>query len=80
MVTVALLAAIGVFVAVSAATKTPMAITDVPVDWQVQITRGTDVQGVIDMLGQATPYTGVEVRPHPPQPEPAGRRCSAATA
>lgn len=59
MLTVALLASIGVFVAVSAASMTQRAVADVPVDWQVQLTPGTDVQGVIDSLGQATPYTGV---------------------
>ncbi len=60
MVTVALLASIGVFVAVSAASMMQRAITDVPVDWQVQVTPGTDVQGAIDTLGQATAYAGVE--------------------
>ena len=40
--TVALLATIGAFIASSGSSMTKRAISDVPVDWQVQLSPGTD--------------------------------------
>jgi putative ABC transport system permease protein len=58
--TVALLASIGAFIASSAASMTQRAIADVPVDWQVQLSPGTDVATAITAIGQATSYTSLE--------------------
>ena len=57
---VALLASIGAFIVSSAATMTQRAIADVPVDWQIQLTPGTDVQAVTAAVGAATPYTALQ--------------------
>src|ERR1700716_1575293 len=56
MVTVALLACIGSFIATSSASMTRRALPDVPVDWQIQLAPGADVAAVTSALGQATPY------------------------
>ncbi len=58
--TVALLASIGAFIAASAASMTQRAIADVPVDWQVQLSPGTDVNTVTDAIGKSTSYTALE--------------------
>ena len=50
--TVALPAAIGAFIAQSAATMTDRAIHDVPVDWQVQLAPGTDPATIQSALGR----------------------------
>ncbi|MGH2458038.1 MAG: FtsX-like permease family protein, partial [Chloroflexota bacterium] len=55
--TVGLLAAIGSFIATSAATMTRRAIADVPVDWQIQLVPGASVNRVLSALGQSTGYT-----------------------
>ncbi len=57
---VALLASIGAFIVSSAATMTERAIADVPVDWQIQVTPGADVQAVTAAVGAATPYTALQ--------------------
>ncbi len=57
---VALLASIGAFIVSSAATMTQRAIADVPVDWQIQLTPGADVQAVTAAVGAATPYTALQ--------------------
>ncbi len=57
---VALLASIGAFIVSSAATMTQRAIADVPVDWQIQLTPGADVQAVTAAVGAATPYTDLQ--------------------
>ncbi|MDQ6718837.1 MAG: ABC transporter permease [Gemmatimonadota bacterium] len=44
--TIALLAILGIFINVSAATMTQRALGDVPVDWQVQLVPGADVTSV----------------------------------
>jgi putative ABC transport system permease protein len=58
--TVALLASIGAFIAASAASMTQRAIADVPVDWQVQLSPGTDANTVTDAIGKSTSYTALE--------------------
>lgn len=52
-VTVAMLAALGAFLAQSTASMTQRAITDVPVDWQVLLVPGTTVQFVSAAIKQA---------------------------
>jgi putative ABC transport system permease protein len=58
--TVALLVSISAFIASSAASMTRRAISDVPVDWQVQLSPGTGVSSVVEALGNATRYTELE--------------------
>ena len=58
--TVALLASIGVFIASSSASMTQRAAADVPVDWQVQLSPGTDTNAVADAIGKSTAYTALE--------------------
>ena len=57
---VALLALLGTFIVSSGATMTVRAITDVPVDWQVQLNTGTDAAAARTALGQATTYTALQ--------------------
>jgi putative ABC transport system permease protein len=59
-VTVALLASLTAFIASSAASMTQRAIADVPVDWQVQLSPGTDPGVVTEAVGKATRYTDLE--------------------
>src|ERR1700716_528164 len=56
MVTVALLASIGTFIATSSASMTRRALTDVPVDWQIELAPRADVAAVTAALEQATHY------------------------
>lgn len=58
--TVALLASIGAFIASSAASMTKRAISDVPVDWQIQLSPGTDASSVSNAVGKSTAYTALE--------------------
>jgi putative ABC transport system permease protein len=58
--TVALLASIGVFIASSSTSMTQRAAADVPVDWQVQLSPGTDANAVADAIGKSTAYTALE--------------------
>ncbi|MGI8664045.1 MAG: FtsX-like permease family protein [Acidimicrobiales bacterium] len=57
-IAVALLASIGVFLAASKATMTSRALTDLPVDWQVQTQAGTDPNAVLSAVAG---YGGVTV-------------------
>jgi putative ABC transport system permease protein len=59
MVTVALLASIGAFIAASSASMTQRALADVPVDWQIQLAPGADLAAVSAALDQATPIQAV---------------------
>ena len=52
--TVSLLASLGAFITSSAASMTQRAVAGVPVDWQVQLSPGTDVHTAITAVGQAT--------------------------
>ncbi|TWC39568.1 putative ABC transport system permease protein [Pseudomonas sp. SJZ079] len=54
MLSVALLATLGAFLAQSSASMTRRAITGVPVDWQVQLVPGTTVQAMSAALANAT--------------------------
>ncbi|HEY8622930.1 MAG TPA: FtsX-like permease family protein [Casimicrobiaceae bacterium] len=56
-VTVAMLAALGAFLAQSSASMTRRAVASVPVDWQVQLVPGTTVQSVAAMLDKAASVT-----------------------
>src|ERR1700681_4414252 len=47
MLTVALLAALGAFLAQSTASMTRHAVAGVPVDWQVQLVPGTTAQAIV---------------------------------
>jgi putative ABC transport system permease protein len=58
--TVALLASLGAFIASSAASMTQRAITGVPVDWQVQLSPGSDKQAATTAIGQSTAYTALQ--------------------
>ena len=58
--TVALLTSIGVFIASSSASMTQRAAASVPVDWQVQLSPGSDAQAVADAIGKSTAYTALE--------------------
>jgi putative ABC transport system permease protein len=58
--TVALLASIGVFIASSSASMTQRAAADVPLDWQIQLSPGTDAHAVADAIGKSTSYTALE--------------------
>lgn len=58
--TVSLLASIGAFIASSAASMTQRAAANVPVDWQVQLSPGTDVNAVKAAIGKSTSYTALE--------------------
>lgn len=58
--TIALLASLGIFLASSSATLTKRAISDVPVDWQVQLTTSADEQTITDAIGKSTSYTAFE--------------------
>ena len=58
--TVALLATIGAFIASSGTSMTKRAISDVPVDWQVQLSPGSDPGAAAKAIGKATPYTALQ--------------------
>src|ERR1700730_14161453 len=58
--TVALLASIGGFIASSGASMTKRAISDVPLDWQIQLSPGTDASSVTNAVGKSTAYTALE--------------------
>ena len=58
-VTVAMLAALGAFLAQSTASMTHRAVASVPVDWQVQLVPGTTVQSVAAMLDKAATVTSL---------------------
>jgi len=58
--TVAILASIGAFIASSAGSMTQRALSDVPVDWQVQYSTSTDVNTITAAIGKATAYTALE--------------------
>jgi putative ABC transport system permease protein len=58
--TVALLASLAIFINASASTMTRRALGDVPVDWQVQLVPGTNVDAVIRALGASARYTTLE--------------------
>ena len=57
--TVSLLASIGTFVASSAASMTQRAATNVPVDWQIQLIPGTDINAVKAAIGKSTSYNAL---------------------
>ena len=57
---VGLLALLGAFIVSSGATMTARAITDVPVDWQVQLNTGADAAAARTALGQAMTYTALQ--------------------
>jgi putative ABC transport system permease protein len=58
--TVAMLAALGVFIASSAAAMTKRATESIPVDWQVQLVPGTDPAFVIQAAQKAAPVQQIE--------------------
>jgi len=58
--TVALLAALGVFIASSAAAMTRRATESIPVDWQVQLVPGADPASAIQAAQQAAPVQQIE--------------------
>ena len=58
--TVALLATMGAFIATSGASMTRRAISDVPVDWQVELSSGADPQAAAKAVAKTTPYTALE--------------------
>jgi putative ABC transport system permease protein len=58
--TVALLTSLGVFIVTSSASMTQRAAADVAVDWQVQLSPGTDPHTVADAIGKSTACTALE--------------------
>ena len=58
--TIALLAILGIFINLSAATMTQRALGDVPVDWQVQLGQGADVAAVEASLRKSATVRTVE--------------------
>ncbi|GAC1394513.1 MAG: hypothetical protein NVS4B11_13250 [Ktedonobacteraceae bacterium] len=58
--TVSLLASLGAFITSSAASMTQRAVAGVPVDWQVQLSPGTDVHTVTTAVGQSTAYSAAD--------------------
>src|SRR3984893_617182 len=58
--TVALLTSIGVFIASSSTSMTQRAAADVPVDWQGQLSPGTDAKAGAGAIGKSTSYTALE--------------------
>lgn len=59
-VTVALLTSLGAFIASSSASMTMRAVASVPVDWQVQLSPGTDPSKAAEALGKTTQYSALE--------------------
>jgi putative ABC transport system permease protein len=50
--TIALLSILGIFINASAATMTRRAIGDVPIDWQIELTRGANIDSVVQQLNE----------------------------
>ncbi|MDQ6873056.1 MAG: ABC transporter permease, partial [Gemmatimonadota bacterium] len=50
--TIALLSILGIFINASAATMTRRALGDVPIDWQIELTRGASMDSVVQQLKQ----------------------------
>ncbi|HEV7594696.1 MAG TPA: ABC transporter permease [Gemmatimonadaceae bacterium] len=50
--TIALLSILGIFINASAATMTRRAVGDVPIDWQIELTRGANMDSVVQQLNQ----------------------------
>lgn len=59
-VTIALLASIGSYITYSGATMTKRAISNVPVDWQVQLVPGSDASMVQSAIEKTTGYTDLQ--------------------
>jgi putative ABC transport system permease protein len=51
--TIALLSILGIFINASAATMTRRALGDVPIDWQIELARGANVDSVAEKLKQS---------------------------
>ncbi|MDB5054406.1 MAG: transporter permease [Bacilli bacterium] len=58
--TVALLSSLGNFIASSDAAMTQKAVQHLPVDWQILLTPGADIEKVIANIKQAIPYTALD--------------------
>ncbi len=58
--TVSLLASIGSFIASSTASMTQRAASNVPVDWQVQLSPGTNINTVKSAIDKSTAYSALE--------------------
>ncbi len=58
--TVSLLASLGAFITSSAASMTQRAVAGVPVDWQIQLSPGTDIRAVTTAVGQSAGYTAAQ--------------------
>ncbi|HEX3534401.1 MAG TPA: FtsX-like permease family protein, partial [Gemmatimonadaceae bacterium] len=50
--TIALLSILGIFINASAATMTRRAVADVPIDWQIDLTRGANMDSVVQQLNE----------------------------
>jgi putative ABC transport system permease protein len=50
--TIALLSILGIFINASAATMTRRAVGDVPIDWQIELTRGANMDSVVQQLNE----------------------------
>lgn len=58
--TIAILSVVGTFIASSAASMTRSAVADVPVDWQIQLSPGTDAARVVAAVNKSTSCTALE--------------------
>jgi putative ABC transport system permease protein len=58
--TVAMVVALGLFIATSAVAMTARATEAIPVDWQIQLVPGTDPNSIIDAAHQAAPVDALE--------------------
>jgi putative ABC transport system permease protein len=58
--TIALLSILGIFINASAATMTRRALGDVPVDWQIEVVPGANVDSVAQQLHQSARVTTVD--------------------
>lgn len=59
-VTISLLASLGSYITYSGSTMTKRAISNVPVDWQVQLVPSSDVSMVQTTIGKTTGYTDLQ--------------------
>ena len=59
-ITVSLLACLGVFIALSAATMTVRALANLPIDWQILLNSGADEQAIRDEIERVARPTALE--------------------
>jgi putative ABC transport system permease protein len=58
--TIALLSILGIFINASAATMTRRALGDVPIDWQIELARGANIDSVEQQLNKAVTVRAID--------------------